>query len=93
MPAAGKGAKREAGDKPAAKEPKKARKEPAAKKAEAAAPDVEMKEEPGVVGSGRVAAQVGHMPQHLLCSGGALSCEGLGCLRAGHKLQLNAAWV
>ena len=51
--AAGKkaGAKRDAGDKPAAKEPKKAKKEPV----EAA--DVEMKEEV-VVGSGRQAAQV-----------------------------------
>lgn len=49
------GAKRDAGDKPASKEPKKAKKEPV----EAA--DVEMKDQAGeeaVVGSGRQAAQV-----------------------------------
>jgi hypothetical protein len=47
------GAKRDAGDKPAAKEPKKAKKEAVE------AGDVEMKDQAGeVVGSGRQAAQV-----------------------------------
>lgn len=70
-PPAGKGAKREAEAKPAAaKEPaKKAKKEGSAKKEAptkkapqeapaAPAGDVEMKDEQGVVGSGRAAAQV-----------------------------------
>lgn len=61
-PAGGKkgSAKREAGDKPAAKGPKKAKKTPPPVEA-APAGDVEMAEaagEPAVVGSGRQAAQV-----------------------------------
>ena len=69
---AGKKGKREAADKPAVKETaKKPRKEKAPKKEadaaaagaaaeleQAPATDVEMKEEPSIVGSGRVAAQV-----------------------------------
>lgn len=56
-PAGGtKGAKRDAGEKPAAKEPsKKAKKEP---EAAARGGDVEMTDEDVIVGSGRQAAQV-----------------------------------